>query len=65
MNAARDQTSPNSSGPTLEAALASAGTQRFHARQIFRWVYRRGVTDLAAMTDLPRELRDALPANSR
>jgi 23S rRNA (adenine2503-C2)-methyltransferase len=46
--------------PALEAALDQLGHQRFHARQIFRWIYRRGVTDVAAMTDLSRELRETL-----
>jgi 23S rRNA (adenine2503-C2)-methyltransferase len=44
----------------LEAALEDRGHRRFHARQIFRWIYRRGVTDAALMTDLPRGLRDEL-----
>jgi 23S rRNA (adenine2503-C2)-methyltransferase len=43
--------------PALEAALAERGHPRFHAGQIFRWLYRRGVTDVEAMTDLSRELR--------
>jgi len=46
--------------PALESALEARGHQRFHARQIFRWLYRRGVTDPAAMTDLSRELRATL-----
>jgi 23S rRNA (adenine2503-C2)-methyltransferase len=46
--------------PALEAALEARGHRRFHARQIFRWLYRRGVTDVSAMTDLSRELRDTL-----
>src|SRR4051812_32963053 len=46
--------------PVLEAALAERGHQRFHARQVFAWLYRRGVTDPAAMTDLSRELRETL-----
>jgi 23S rRNA (adenine2503-C2)-methyltransferase len=46
--------------PALEAALEARGHRRFHARQIFRWLYRRGVTDVAAMTDLSRELRETL-----
>jgi 23S rRNA (adenine2503-C2)-methyltransferase len=46
----------------LEEVLASRGLPRFRARQIFQWVYRHGVTDLAAMTDLPRELREQLAA---
>ena len=43
----------------LEAALEERGYERFRARQIFRWIYRRGVTDIAAMTDLPRPLRES------
>jgi 23S rRNA (adenine2503-C2)-methyltransferase len=41
----------------LEEALASLGAPRFHAKQLYRWIYRRGVTDFEAMTDLSRELR--------
>ncbi len=44
----------------LEAILASRGYERFHAGQIFRWIYRRGNADLAAMTDLSLDLRAAL-----
>jgi 23S rRNA (adenine2503-C2)-methyltransferase len=43
--------------PALEAALAARGHKPFHARQIFRWIYKRGVTDIDAMTDLSRDLR--------
>ena len=46
--------------PALEAALEERGHPRFHAGQIFRWIYRRGVTDPAAMTDLSRDLRTVL-----
>ena len=44
----------------LEAALASRGHERFHARQLYRWIYKRGVTDFAQMTDLSRSLREEL-----
>jgi 23S rRNA (adenine2503-C2)-methyltransferase len=44
----------------LEAALEARGHRRFHARQIFGWVYRLGVTDVSAMTDLSRDLRSLL-----
>ena len=47
----------------LEAALAERGQERFRARQIFSWIYRRGVTDVTAMTDLPRGLRGSLAAD--
>jgi len=47
----------------LEAWLEARGIRPFHARQIFRWIYRRGVSDFAAMTDLARPLREALAAD--
>ena len=49
----------------LEAALEARGHARFHAGQIFRWIYRRGITDPGAMTDLSRELRETLAADFR
>ena len=50
--------------PGLELALAELGQPRFHARQIFRWIYRRGVTDFAAMTDLRATCARARGADS-
>jgi 23S rRNA (adenine2503-C2)-methyltransferase len=47
----------------LEGALAARGHARFRARQIFHWLYRRGVSEPAAMRDLPRELRDELASD--
>ena len=50
----------------LEDALAARGHQRFRAHQIFQWIYRHGVTDLAAlstMSDVPRALREELAAD--
>src|SRR5580765_2546320 len=44
----------------LESALEARGHKRFHARQIVRWIYQRGVTDIDAMTDLSRDLRATL-----
>jgi 23S rRNA (adenine2503-C2)-methyltransferase len=44
----------------LEEAFARLGYPRFHARQVFQWVHKRGVTDFALMSDLSRELRAAL-----
>jgi 23S rRNA (adenine2503-C2)-methyltransferase len=51
--------------PELEAALETRGCPRYHARQIFGWIYRRGVTDFARMTDLPVALRETLSATLR
>jgi 23S rRNA (adenine2503-C2)-methyltransferase len=46
----------------LEQALESLGHRRFHARQIFQWVHKRGVTDFPLMSDLGRDLRVQLAA---
>jgi 23S rRNA (adenine2503-C2)-methyltransferase len=46
--------------PELETLLTERGIQPFHARQAYRWIHRRGVTDPSAMTDLPAALRSAL-----
>jgi 23S rRNA (adenine2503-C2)-methyltransferase len=44
----------------LEAFVQTLGHKKFHARQLFNWIWKRGVSDFAAMTDLSRELRAAL-----
>jgi 23S rRNA (adenine2503-C2)-methyltransferase len=44
----------------LEASLDQRGGERFHARQLYRWIYKRGVTDIERMTDLSRRLRAQL-----
>jgi 23S rRNA (adenine2503-C2)-methyltransferase len=49
----------------LEEALAAEGLERYRARQIFHWVYRKGIVEFAAMTDLPAAQRAALAARFR
>lgn len=49
----------------LEAALVARGSEAFHARQIYRWLYRRGVSDFEAMTDLSRPMRSRLAMELR
>jgi 23S rRNA (adenine2503-C2)-methyltransferase len=44
----------------METEIARLGIPRFHGRQIFHWIYRRGVTDFASMTNLGRDLRERL-----
>ncbi len=44
----------------LEARFAEWGEKPFHARQLMRWVYQRGVTDFEEMTDLSKSLRQHL-----
>ena len=46
----------------LEALFAERGIAAFHARQTFRWFWKRGVADFEAMTDLGRTLRPTLAA---
>ncbi len=46
----------------LAAALAALGEPPFRARQLWQWIYHHGVTDFAAMSNLPKPLRAALAA---
>jgi len=36
------------------------GEPAYRAKQLFQWVYRQGITDLGAMTNVKRELREEL-----
>jgi 23S rRNA (adenine2503-C2)-methyltransferase len=45
---------------SLEAFLASKGYERFRARQLFKWVYGRGITDTTLMTDIARKVQTEL-----
>jgi len=47
----------------LERALEARGCERFHARQLYRWIYKRGVVDFEKMTDLSKHLRARLAAD--
>jgi 23S rRNA (adenine2503-C2)-methyltransferase len=44
----------------LEALAESLGAPRYRGRQLAGWIHAKGVTDLAAMSDLPREFRQTL-----
>jgi 23S rRNA (adenine2503-C2)-methyltransferase len=44
----------------LEVFVQSLGHKKFHARQIYQWIWKRGITGFAEMTNLSRELRAAL-----
>ena len=44
----------------LEAFVVTLGAKPFRARQLMKWIYKRGVGDFSAMTDLARDLRAAL-----
>jgi 23S rRNA (adenine2503-C2)-methyltransferase len=48
-------------GPdALEALVSGLGERPYRARQIFRWLHRRGAASLDEMTDVPGPLREAL-----
>ncbi len=49
----------------LAADLASLGLPAFRARQLWHWVYCRGVTDFSAMTTIAKPLRAALARRYR
>ena len=49
----------------LEALLGEQGVERFRARQLIRWVFKRGVIDFQAMTDLSKGLREQLARQFR
>jgi 23S rRNA (adenine2503-C2)-methyltransferase len=50
----------------LEAFVAARlGAKPFRARQLMKWIYRRGAADFAAMTDLAQEFRSQLSEVAR
>jgi 23S rRNA (adenine2503-C2)-methyltransferase len=48
----------------LEELAVELGASRYRGRQLATWIYRKGVVDLEAMTDLPRDFRTALAARA-
>ena len=44
----------------LEELATGMGESRYRGRQLATWMYRKGVVDLEAMTDLSREFRERL-----
>jgi len=44
----------------LEDLAVTLGASRYRGRQVAGWLYRKGVVDLDAMTDLPRDFRTSL-----
>lgn len=49
----------------LTAFCSGLGKERFRSAQLMRWIYRRGVTDFAAMTDLAKAFRRDLANRAR
>jgi 23S rRNA (adenine2503-C2)-methyltransferase len=46
--------------PTLQEALAAHGLPAFRAKQLWHWIYHRGVRDFEAMGNLPKDMRALL-----
>ncbi|MCH2547856.1 MAG: 23S rRNA (adenine(2503)-C(2))-methyltransferase RlmN [Alphaproteobacteria bacterium] len=44
----------------LTAALASVGCEKFRSKQIWNWIYVKGVTDFEAMTNIAKPMREKL-----
>ncbi|MBV8888206.1 MAG: 23S rRNA (adenine(2503)-C(2))-methyltransferase RlmN [Alphaproteobacteria bacterium] len=47
----------------LAAELAAFGAEPFRGRQLWHWIYHRGVTDFAAMSNLAKPFRERLAAH--
>ena len=48
----------------LTAFCERLGERRFRAVQLFRWIHQRGVSDFSQMTDLAKNFREKLAANT-
>lgn len=46
--------------PSLQAVMVGNGLPAFRAKQIWNWIYQRGVTTFEAMSNLPKDLRAQL-----
>jgi 23S rRNA (adenine2503-C2)-methyltransferase len=51
--------------PQLQTWLADLGVEGYRARQVARWVFKAGVTQVSDMTDIPKSLRQALEQRAR
>ena len=48
----------------MEALVARLGEKPFRARQLLKWIHRRGADKFSSMTDIARGLRDKLAASA-
>lgn len=48
----------------LEKYFESIGEKKFHARQVFKWLHKKGVLTFDDMTDISKSLRDKLQENT-
>jgi len=49
----------------LEAFVAGFGAKPYRARQLLKWIYRRGESDFSRMTDLAKDFRAQLALRAR
>jgi len=47
----------------IQGVLAEFGEKPFRARQLYEWIYKKGVSDFSAMSNLSAPLRDKLSAS--
>lgn len=63
-----DVTLPNLAGlgrDRLRALFTDFGEKPFHADQVLKWIHQRGITDLEAMTDISKSLREKLKTKTQ
>ncbi|MFT6403609.1 MAG: 23S rRNA (adenine2503-C2)-methyltransferase [Pseudohongiellaceae bacterium] len=49
----------------LRELFTEFGEKPFHADQVLKWIHQRGITDLDAMTDISKSLREKLKAKTQ
>ncbi len=49
----------------LESLVSSFGKERYRSKQLIAWIYRRGINDFGAMTDLSKRFREELDCSAR
>jgi 23S rRNA (adenine2503-C2)-methyltransferase len=49
---------------SLAGLVEALGAKPFRARQLFRWLHRKGAASLDEMSDVPRDLREAIAART-
>ncbi|MFT6094799.1 MAG: 23S rRNA (adenine2503-C2)-methyltransferase [Pseudohongiellaceae bacterium] len=63
-----NSTLPNLAGlgrDRLRALFTEFGEKPFHADQVLKWIHQRGITDLDAMTDISKSLREKLKTKTQ
>ena len=48
----------------LEEYIVSLDEKKFHAKQIFKWIQKVGITSFDEITDISKSLRDKLKNNT-